>query len=216
MGAMGPPGPAGADGAQGMAGPTGPVGPQGIPGPVVVVEAADGGTLSVDGGVVIVAGPAGAQGPAGANGQPGAAGPSGIVNRAQRTWVNGSTQAAGAWVTIPNSAITLTTTGGDVLVQMAIALNGGSHASCRTIVDGLWAGSYGGLASAGDPFWQEGLQCVGACAGGNWQRWSATRLYPGIPAGQHTFQIQCVSDSGTLGVCSAGSIACYWSILELR
>ena len=98
---------------------------------------------------------------------------------------------------------------------MGIALFGGSHASCRPIIDGVWAGTYGGLPNPGDPFWQEGLQCVGACGSG-WQRWSSSRIYPGVPAGTHAFQVQCVTDGATLNVCGASSIGCYWSIVELN
>lgn len=78
-GAQGPAGPAGAMGSsgqqgipgpQGPAGDAGPQGPFGLPGQVVVLVAADGGSLVVDGGVAIIAGP---QGPQGAQGQPGQA-----------------------------------------------------------------------------------------------------------------------------------------------
>lgn len=59
QGPVGPPGPAG------DAGPQGPMGAMGAPGQVVVLAAADGGALIVDGGVVIVAGPPGPVGPTG-------------------------------------------------------------------------------------------------------------------------------------------------------
>lgn len=58
-------GPAGPPGPAGDAGPQGPMGAMGVPGQVVVLAAADGGALVVDGGVVIVAGPQGPVGPAG-------------------------------------------------------------------------------------------------------------------------------------------------------
>jgi hypothetical protein len=138
-----------------------------------------------------------------------------VVNHAQRSWSGGAPQNAGAWVSIPNSLINLTTTGGDLMIQMGLSLIGGSHASCRPIIDGVWAGTYGGLPNTGDPFWQEGLLCVGACSG-NWQRWAATRIYPGVPAGAHAFQIQCVTDGATLTVCGSSSVGCYWSVVELK
>ncbi len=139
----------------------------------------------------------------------------GLVNRAQRSWANGTTQGPGAWVTVTNSAINMTTTGGDLLVSMNLSMNGGSHSTCRTIVDGQWAGSFGGLPNSGDPFWQEGLNYTGAAAGG-WHAWATTRLYPNIPAGPHLLQIQCATDGATLGVCNSPSVACYWSVLEVR
>lgn len=67
-------GPVGATGPAGDAGPVGPMGASGMngaPGQVVVLVAADGGSVVVDGGVAIVAGPPGAQG---IQGPPGTAG----------------------------------------------------------------------------------------------------------------------------------------------
>jgi hypothetical protein len=58
-------------------GPAGPQGPEGPPGTDYDVAVADGGTLTLDGGVVVVEGPAGAQGPQGAEGPQGRAGPEG-------------------------------------------------------------------------------------------------------------------------------------------
>ena len=65
MGSMGASGQQGPVGPQGDAGPMGAMGVMGAPGQVVVVAAADGGTVSVDGGVAIVTGPPGPQGPMG-------------------------------------------------------------------------------------------------------------------------------------------------------
>ncbi len=72
MGASGPqggPGPQGPPCPAGDAGPAGPPGQNGPPGQAVVLAAADGGSLVVDGGVVIVAGPHGPQGQQGPAGQ---------------------------------------------------------------------------------------------------------------------------------------------------
>mgnify|MGYP001579359085 CR=1 FL=1 len=81
VGAQGPQGTPGPDGSTGPTGPQGPagergpqgeqglVGATGMPGQVVVVATADGGAVLVDGGIAIVAGPAGPQGPPGAAGQ---------------------------------------------------------------------------------------------------------------------------------------------------
>jgi Collagen triple helix repeat (20 copies) len=59
-GPQGARGPAGDAGVQGQTGGVGPQGPQGVAGQVQVVLTADGGTLTVDGGLAIVTGPAGA------------------------------------------------------------------------------------------------------------------------------------------------------------
>lgn len=67
-GPTGPQGDAGTQGpvgATGPAGDAGPAGPMGVPGQTVVLAAADGGALIVDGGVVIVTGPPGPAGPSG-------------------------------------------------------------------------------------------------------------------------------------------------------
>lgn len=90
QGPAGPVGPTGPEGARGPHGPpgeagaVGPAGPQGPPGPVTVIAAADGGSIEVDGGLVIVSGPAGAPGavgpvgPQGPEGPVGATGPEGV------------------------------------------------------------------------------------------------------------------------------------------
>ncbi|MCA3011462.1 MAG: collagen-like protein [Myxococcaceae bacterium] len=79
QGPAGPPGVMGSSGQQGIPGPrgdageTGPAGMTGAPGQVVVLVAADGGSVVVDGGVAIVAGPQGAPGQQGVQGAPGQA-----------------------------------------------------------------------------------------------------------------------------------------------
>lgn len=84
-GPAGPAGVAGPAGPQGEPGPTGPAGPVGPRGEVTVIAAADGGSLVVDGGLVIVTGPPGQVGPAGPAGMAGdrglvgPAGPAGAV-----------------------------------------------------------------------------------------------------------------------------------------
>ena len=194
MGPVGPTGPAGAQGATGAAGAVGPTGPQGPAGAVGAV------------------GPTGPAGPAGAVG---ATGPSGVANFGQKSWAGGVSQGAGSWVTINASTMAITTTGGPLMISVNIHLNGGSHATCRPIIDGLWAGSFGGLIQSGDPFWQEGLVYSGGF-GGNWSAWQKTRIYPGVPAGNHTLQVQCATDSGTLGVCNANSVGCHVGFVELK
>ena len=67
-------GPAGERGEQGPTGLTGPAGPPGPPGEAVLnVVVADGGTVTADGGVVVIAGPQGATGPQGVQGPAGPA-----------------------------------------------------------------------------------------------------------------------------------------------
>jgi hypothetical protein len=176
-------GPQGAQGPEGPIGPMGPMGPQGI------------------------------QGVQGAQGVQGPPGPTGIVNFGQVSWVNGPAIPQGAWATIPGSTLPITTGGGPLRITVNVSFINGSHATCRPIIDGAWAGSFGGLPNPGDPFWQEGLEYS---AGGVWHLWAKTRMYPGIPAGNHSLAVQCATDSGTLSVCAATSIACSMHFFELK
>lgn len=81
-GAEGPVGPAGPTGPTGAAGPAGPMGAPGVAGPITLLVVADGGSVTIDGGVAIVAGPVGPQGlqgPQGIEGPQGIQGPQGEV-----------------------------------------------------------------------------------------------------------------------------------------
>jgi hypothetical protein len=128
---------------------------------------------------------------------------------AQNTWYTSTSGIFGAWFPVSGSTFTATTNGGPLLIFIDVSLNGGSHATCRPVIDGVWAGTYGGLSkSPSDPFWTEGLVGVGAIGSG-WQKWSKTRLYQGVPAGIHTFGVECATDGGTLtvGTTSVGASA---------
>jgi hypothetical protein len=140
-------------------------------------------------------------------------GPSGIVNSGQKSWINGPAIPAGAWGNIPGSVLPFTSSGGPLMISLDLTLINGSHGSCRPIIDNQWAGAYGNLPNPGDPFWQEGLTYT---AGGVWHPWQKTRLYPGVPAGNHTLQVQCATDAGVLSVCAAGSVACSISFFEIK
>ncbi len=75
------PGPPGPSGERGGPGPEGPPGPQGLPGAIgdLYVSIADGGTLLVDGGLLVLAGPKGDKGDQGVQGVQGVQGPQGAV-----------------------------------------------------------------------------------------------------------------------------------------
>jgi hypothetical protein len=136
-----------------------------------------------------------------------------VANFGQVSWFNGPNVPAGAWATIPGSTLPFTSSGGPLLISLDISFINGSHASCRPTIDNVWAGSFGGLPNPGDPFWQEGLTYS---AGGVWHSWQKTRLYPGVPAGNHTLRVQCATDAGTLAVCAASSVACSVNFVELK
>ncbi len=79
--------------------------------------------------------------------------------------------------------------GGPVRVALSIPMTGGSHSSCRPLIDGVPAGkddidvlTYG---------WQEGIQYVTS----QWNVWNRTRVYTKVPAGPHTLTVQCLTDS---------------------
>jgi hypothetical protein len=131
-----------------------------------------------------------------------------------KSWLTQSSHpCCGSWTSITDSTFMMQTNGGDLMITMDISLNGGSHGTCQPIIDGQWAGSYGNLPKTNDVYWKEGLQAVGCCGGG-WRKWTASRIYPGVPAGMHNFTVQCATDSGTM---SAGepSASSSWSVVEL-
>ena len=201
-GPAGAQGPAGAAGAQGPAGPAGPKGDAGVAG-----SAGPAGPKGDAG----VAGPAGPQGPAGAagaigprglegpqgpqglQGPQGPAGPAGSAGaglRAQHSW---NTQfdftAVLEWVAIPGSAFTFMSEGGPLLINVDMSLYSPDiqTASCRPMIDGRWAGDFGGFPYSSR--WTEGLNYAD-----HWTLWSKTRVYPGVPAGGHTFNMECTKD----------------------
>lgn len=143
----------------------------------------------------------------------GPAGPPGFTNKAQHSWVGGTT-GTNVWTTIPGSSFTATTYGGSLMINLNLYIigAGGSHSTCQPTIDGNWAGAYGGLPNPGDPFWKEGLVFSGA---GGWVAWTTNRLYPGVPAGTHTFAVQCATNSGSAGYCNASSIGCSMNFLEI-
>jgi hypothetical protein len=132
-------------------------------------------------------------------------------NFGQVSWTGPALVAAGAWAAIPGSLLNITTGGGPLLITAGTYLANGQHSGCRPVIDGVWAGSYG-LPDPGDPFWQEGLAYS---AGGEWHPWHKTRLYPGVPAGNHTLQLQCVTDGGSL-IVGASNIGSSLHFVELR
>ena len=129
-------------------------------------------------------------------------------------WDSGVSFTSGAWHQVPASAIAGTMThGGPLLINMNINLNGGSHSTCRPLVDGQWAGSFAGYPQApGGVFWTEGLLGTGD---GYWHQWNSARIYRSIPAGLHTFSIECATDGGTLTV-GTGNVFSNWNAVEMR
>ncbi|HEX6163573.1 MAG TPA: hypothetical protein VFZ31_09415 [Vicinamibacterales bacterium] len=160
------------------------------------------------------AGEAGAEGPAGPTGATGPAGPAGSTLVFSRKWTEPSSHPCCNWSTAPSSVTQGVTEGGPLLIQMDLSLVNGSHGTCRPIIDGQWAGDFAGEPKPGEsPFWPEGLTAVGCCGGG-WRKWSTSRVYSNIPAGPHTFAIQCATDGGTMSM--SGGPSSSWHVFEIK
>ena len=54
---------------------------------------------------------------------------------------------------------------------------------------------------------------TGATSG--WQRWTLTRVYPGVPANTYSLDVRCATDAGVLTVNSV-TMASYLSAVELK
>jgi len=99
---------------------------------------------------------------------------------------------------------------------MSIAMFGGSHSTCAPMLDGRWAGEYGGLPFTAPttllPSWREGLlQTIWG-----WQQWSTTRVYPGVPSGTYVFDVRCATDSGFVQINNGTGMYSYVSVIELK
>jgi len=145
----------------------------------------------------------------------GAPGGSGGKLRFAKRWNTTSNHpCCGVWFPIPDSQVNVTTDGGALLINLNLYMSGGSHGSCQPVIDGQWAGAYSDMPVNGDPYWKEGLVAVGA-AGPGWRDWTTAKAYPGVPAGLHTFALQCVTDGGNLQV-SGPTIYSSWNVIELQ
>lgn len=128
-------------------------------------------------------------------------------------WSGQTAQSPGAWMPIPGSSVEGTTTGRPLQISMDLSLQSLSNVTCRPVVDGVWAGDFSGQPkSVDDPFWTEGIFAIS----GSLAKWSSTRLYPGIPAGVHTFSVQCaVPDSGWSSN-PAPNVFSSWTAVEIH
>ena len=134
----------------------------------------------------------------------------------QKRWNDQSVHPYGTWHPVPASEVTATIGGGPLLVQMNLSLEGGSHSTCRPIIDGQWAGDFSGqIKSYGDPYWTEGVIATGCCGGGL-RAWTTSKVYTDVPPGSHTFAVQCATDGGILVVNDGGSRFSSWSVTELK
>lgn len=206
QGDVGPTGPQGDVGPSGPQGDVGPTGPQGNVGPTGPI------------GPVGTTGPQGPEGPTGVTGPTGPAGAIGSLNRGWANWktetlINGSNPLTSA--TLSGSNFTATTNGGPLMVTMSLAagqVTAQSAFGCKTMIDGAWAGSYSGV--------YEGSFAEGTILSSvpSWIPFTTTHVFPGVPAGVHTFSVLCSvgnnNNGGAIAFCGANFL-CSMSFVEL-
>jgi Collagen triple helix repeat (20 copies) len=167
--------------ARGITGTTGDPGIQGSPG--------------VDGRP----GPKGDVGPQGPSGVPGAAG-STLVGATNWFLAGGSWSIpTNALTVLPGSSFTGITTGGPLEIAVTIGgtfLQALNQFSCMPVVDGGWVGrfAFGAAFQASLPY-VEGIEYNGT-ADVLVVTWSRSRVYSGIPAGTHAFEVRCWATGG--------------------
>jgi hypothetical protein len=98
------------------------------------------------------------------------------------------------WAPTSGLIVPFTSRGGPIQVNLSIAMDGGSHSSCRSMIDGLPASLYTKFDTT--YYWAEGLEY----SADGWAMWDPPMLYEGIPAGQHVLTVDCHTDSGTTEV----------------
>ena len=100
-----------------------------------------------------------------------------------------------SWVTLTGSDFDINTAGAPLEIELSVPLTGGSHSTCRPMIDGAWAGSFESLPES--DIWHEGLTQTHHSI--NIARmWHRIRIYYDIPAGSHTLSVQCRTDGGTV------------------
>ena len=115
-----------------------------------------------------------------------------------------SVPTADNWVDITGSDFDLNTAGGPLEIELNIPLIGGSHSTCRPMIDGAWAGSFESLPESNK--WHEGLT-QSKYSIDIPRMWDRIRIYYDIPAGQHTISVQCLSDANSMTVGRANTDA---------
>jgi hypothetical protein len=96
------------------------------------------------------------------------------------------------WITVPGSAVAFTSEGGPLLLVLDLSLKattGPQFVACRPMIDDHWAGEYGGYPST--QRWLEGVN-GGHPNNESWYGWEKSRVYTGVPAGDHTLTVQCM------------------------
>ena len=109
-----------------------------------------------------------------------------------------SLSSTNTWMDLTGSDFIVNTAGGPLEIEINIPLFGGSstgsHAACRPMIDGSWAGSFESLPESDK--WHEGITQTYYSGMNVHRQWHRARIYYDVPAGQHTISAQCLSNSG--------------------
>jgi hypothetical protein len=114
--------------------------------------------------------------------------------RAEHSWMEEYiVTASSVWTAIAPATVSFVSEGGPLLINLDLFIfaDGGQTFGCRPMLDGIWAGDYGQYPKTA--LWTEGLNYSPY----GWNQWSKSRVYRGVPAGQHTLTIECVKDTTT-------------------
>jgi hypothetical protein len=133
--------------------------------------------------------------------------------RGQHSWMEEfKVFASSVWTTIPAATVTFVSEGGPLLINLDLSVfaDGGQTFSCRPMLDGTWAGEYGQYPVTA--LWTEGLNYSPY----GWNQWSKSRVYTGVPAGQHTLTVQCVKDTTTAMQVGHAVVPQSVSVLEMH
>jgi hypothetical protein len=115
------------------------------------------------------------------------------------------------WVLVPDSEVTFSSEGGPLFISIDMTMRTGGQAfGCRPMVDGQWAGHYGNYTFI--ERWTEGLTRTVS----EWQMWAKSRVYIGIPSGQHTLTVECRKDQDLEAEVGTVTVPQSLSVLEMH
>jgi hypothetical protein len=114
--------------------------------------------------------------------------------------------AASGWVTLPGLTTAFPSNGGPIEIGVSLSLWGGGYGACHPLIDGqpIRTGELDDPAS----IWHEGIDVTGD----GWILWDRVRVYRGIPAGNHTLDVQCRTDGGTMTAGDSRTVSTAWAV----
>ena len=120
--------------------------------------------------------------------------PSSSDVKAYHKSVAGRQSVGTAYSSVNNLNTQITASGGPVRISISVPMSGGSHSSCRPLIDGVPAGQAEG-DNTGSAY-QEGLLYTVD----GWAMFNRTRVYNNVSAGSHNVTVECRTDSGTVNL----------------